>query len=355
MKYSEILSEPENFDVWIVLAISELDSSHAHLVNARWKSKLGEEWRQDDLKKSLFKDLLSHIKHNGLEVTRKGGSSGRTTYANGNILKLLRTNSAFPRRGKGVKVVKKDTTWKCYYLASEKKHNQVKLDRNFKGYEYTQPVVGGQLELSAELFEKYDDVITTMTVAKYNTALLVSYLNATKLTMYVQLEAVNQAVQQIVRIREYQHWILQRNPDFFKSTISRKKHLINLLAKENKFSVVAYPVCYHYDVFKEQSPSLENKICFSFAAESDGNLGRGGDGPGRFVFALLDWQNESSGRRRRRFIGAGGLIGHNERLTLDRWVNLFGFHWNDDYNPQDLPAIAAQREAAGLRPGSPEY
>ena len=226
----------------------------------------------------------------------------------------------------------KDTTWKCYYLASDKKHNQIKSERIFKGYEYTQPVLGGQLELSTQLFEDYEDILSSMTVAKYNTALLLSLLNKRNY-LYIQEKAVNQAVRQIYDSTAYQHWLAHKNSAFYNEKITLEQHLIKLLATLNKFSVVAYPVCYHYDIFKDRAPSLENKICFSFASESNESIGRGGDGPGRFVFALLDWQNKVSGTRRRKFIAAGGLIGHNEWLTLDHWVNLFGFHWDNDYNP----------------------
>ena len=354
LKYSKVLSQPDKFDVWIVLAITKKDSCHAHLVNARWKSNLGERWKDESLKKSFFKDLLRHIRHNGLEVSRRGGSSGKTTYANSNILKLLKTNSAFPRKGKGIKVVKKDTTWKCYYLASKRKHNQVRYDRSFKSFEYTQPVIGGQLELSSHLLEEYEDVVSSMTTAKYNTAILMSHLN-TIMTVYIQTEAVNQAIIQINQCRAYQRWMELNHPALFIFEVTKKQHLINMLSLENKYSVVAYPVCYHYDIFKEQSPSLENKICFSFKADSYQNIGRGGDGPGQFVFAFLDWQNEASGQRRRRFIGGGGDIGCNERLTLDQWVALFGFHWNDDYTPEELNDVAAQREADAFQPRSPEY
>ena len=85
------------------------------------------------------------------------------------------------------------------------------------------------------------------------------------------------------------------------------------------------------------------------------NIGRGGDGLDRFVFAFLDWQNEASGVWRRRFIGGGGVIGFNERLTLNNWVNLFGFHWDEDYNEEQTDGIQAQREDMTLQPRSPDY
>ena len=76
--------------------------------------------------------------------------------------------------------------------------------------------------------------------------------------------------------------------------------LVKLLAAQNHYTLVAYHVSYHYDVFKKGEHSLENKICFEFDLE-DGkiDIGRGGSGPTKFVFALLDWINPKSTASRR--------------------------------------------------------
>ena len=66
----------------------------------------------------LYQDTLKLLSNNGYDAKRKGGSNGKTTYDNGAILSLLKSNSAFVRKGKGVKIVKKETIWVCYYLAA---------------------------------------------------------------------------------------------------------------------------------------------------------------------------------------------------------------------------------------------
>jgi hypothetical protein len=66
------------------------------------------------------------------------------------------------------------------------------------------------------------------------------------------------------------------------------------LAKSCRLTLLAHPVGYHRDTFSNNSgDKIENKLLLvskdrSFAA-SKVALGRGGSGPGVFVYALLDW------------------------------------------------------------------
>ena len=324
---SSLLIQPKKFDVWIILAVTSPDSVHAHLVNARWKINLSKKWSEDEVKKQFFKDLLAELDHEGLELKRKGGSSGLTTYNNNGILSLLSTNSAFPRKGKAVKIVKGKKVWKCYYLQSLKKFKQTRSQRTFTKYEYPQPQVGGQLELNSRLLGSYSDVLTQMTLAKYNSAILLYNLSFT-LNIVIQREAVLNALHEIESEKKYIKWLSKKVPPGHK-WMNKTKHLLKLLALRNKFSVVAYPVGYHFDIFKSNEASLENKICFSFEADNTKDRGRGGDGPGRYVFALLDWTNGGSNSRRRRFIANGGILDAGQRLTSDMWQEQFGFHWDE--------------------------
>ena len=326
------LAQPQLFDVWIVLGIKSCTSSNAHLVNARWKSNLSKKWHQDEHTRTFFKDLLDNIPHGGLEISRKGGSGGLPTYKDDNILKLLASTTAFPRKGKAIKLVKLQKVWRCYYLRALKSHNQFRLVRSFTKYDYSQPQVGGQLELDFFLLKNYGEIIFSMTTAKYNTALLMQKLSST-LEVIIQKDAVDNSLSQIKSMKEYQKNLLISDNKFYKKVgIDQCKHMLTLLSLENKFSLVAYPVCYHYDVFKEKAASLENKICFSFESKNEYDCGRHGDGKGRFVFAFLDWQNNSSGTRRRRFIAANGELRNGQRVSSERLVQRFGPHWNHELN-----------------------
>ena len=100
--------------------------------------------------------------------------------------------------------------------------------------------------------------------------------------------------------------------------------MVRLLAAQNHYTLVAYPVSYHYDVFRKGEHSLE-KNCFKFdLAENQVDIGRGGRGADVFVFSLLDWTNSrSTASRRLQYQIAGGKLTENERLTKEKWNTKF--------------------------------
>ena len=123
-----------------------MTSESCYLVNVRWPSDLKGEEYNDNTAKMLYQHTLQLLKYDGLEATRKGGSNGKTTYSNGKILSLLNTNTAFIRKGKGVKFVKLDKTWSCYYLASGgMKESEYLTERSVKCWKYSQPQRGVNL------------------------------------------------------------------------------------------------------------------------------------------------------------------------------------------------------------------
>ena len=54
-----------------------------------------------DFSKDLYNALLCKLRNNVFDATCDGRSNGETTYENSNILSLLRSNTAFIRKGKG--------------------------------------------------------------------------------------------------------------------------------------------------------------------------------------------------------------------------------------------------------------
>ena len=76
-----------------------------------------EEW-ENEQSVTIFNETKKLLANDGLDAARRGGSNGLTTYSNCNILKLLHTDTAFIRKGKGVKVVKTMIKWNCYYIAA---------------------------------------------------------------------------------------------------------------------------------------------------------------------------------------------------------------------------------------------
>ena len=72
----------------------------------------------------------------------------------------------------------------------------------------------------------------------------------------------------------------------------------------NKYTLVTHAVGYHYDVFGKGVNLLENKVCFSLnTTEACTDIGRGGCGIGKFVFAILDWRGQNHARKIDRVIG----------------------------------------------------
>ena len=279
-----------NIDVWIILAKPSSNHDHCHLVNMRWKSNLDyKKWSNDLNSKHLFHTIKSRCKNNGYEAKRTGGSNGFTSYSNRDIVNLLATNAAFPRKGKGVKVVKKDKKWICYYHGVRKNKDGKTSLPNFVSWSYTQPKIGGNFEMKGEIVDEFQDIIFAMTEIKYNSACLIDKLN-TILNTTIQQLAVESAIDDMNVVRKK----IMENSSNVTSTMS-KDLFLRELALKNKFTLVAYPCGYHHDVFDKRSFSLENKICFGYENSNDtsNSIGRGGQGINMFVFALLDWTNTS--------------------------------------------------------------
>ena len=98
-----------------------------------------------------------------------------------------------------------------------------------------------------------------------------------------------------------------------------KKKLLKILSFGNEFSLIAYPVSYHFDNFIGGCYSLENKICFSYDLNNVDNHGKS-----KFVFALLDHSDSRHRKRGAQYVGAGGNLAHGQRLTQDMWLGQFG-------------------------------
>ena len=104
---------------------------------------------------------------------------------------------------------------------------------------------------------------------------------------------------------------------------------------KNSYSVVAYPVGYHIDTFKENKPCFENKICFiqSKCSMSCHGEGRGGAGGGNYVWVLLDWRGSNGYKQRHIYDRHNGP--HVKRLTqnkFDNWVQEMEQSINVDIN-----------------------
>ena len=297
---SLLKNDMNDIDVWIILGKPKNTDSGCHLINMRWKSNLDyKKWTNGNNVKGLYDSLLSKCSNNGMQVQRSGGSNGLTSINNTDILQLISTNCAFPRKGKGVKVVRKRTKWKCYYVGVRKNKNEDTkgVNKNFVSWNYQQPQRGGNFKLDPTLKEKYDDIISAMTIAKYNSALLSKRLSGMFLTMHIQDKAVESSLNDIKDAKISIDEKMKKKYCLRSQKLKEEeyyKQLVTILSMKNKFTLVAYPCGYHFDVFDKKAHSLENKICFSFDTtlnKDNSDIGRGGNGCNKFVFAILDWTN----------------------------------------------------------------
>ena len=321
---SKLLEHPPFIDVWVVLAQSSNNNQDSHLVTMRWRSNLlHDRWNDSNYIESLYNDLVQQLSNDGLDAKRVGGSNGYTTYSNTNILKLLQTNDAFVRKGKGVKLIKTPTKWKCYYLKSGKvtindTKSGISDKRHFTRYSYTQPQPSGNFEMNMFILNKYYELVEAMTIAKYNAPLLIKEINSL-MSLRIQEKAVGEALEDLFRAKDLADSVGT-------SITDRKIQLVRQLAMDNLYTIVAYPCNYHFDVFKEGQYSLENKICFSFipsSGENNGLIGRGGGDEEEYTWACLDWSNSSQGRRRRQFLASGASLKKNEAVTKKKWNSRF--------------------------------
>jgi len=163
---------------------------------------------------------------------------------------------------------------------------------------YTQPRVGGTFKMTSCLLAKYPFLVQ-FAATKPMAALLCQ-----KLTRDLRLSitsispvAISHELENISKTRFYFFGIQetmnesQKKLKFFEYYST---HFLN-------YTLVMHPVGRHYDVFANNLPSLENRVCFSFpqvngtsgVSNTGLQYGRGGCGINNFCFAILDWRSKS--------------------------------------------------------------
>jgi hypothetical protein len=237
---------------------------------------------------ALYDHLQSKLKRGGFEGRRFGGSGGRVE-VNENLLKFIHHPGNFPRKGKGIKFVCNENTWNCLYMSPyQSALTVVKVH-------YSQPQKGGSMSLR-EADTAAFPCLQTFAKSKPFGALLLQALNHQVLKIY----KTGRLCYPTPLLKELEHLSLAKE-----QSKGSKSRLLDALVLLNKHTLVAYPVGYHVDVFADQEPALENRICFVHSKKSqDKNgpaQGRGGAGGGLFCWALLDWPEKRArfGNRKR--------------------------------------------------------
>ena len=107
IKYNRLITSPSTGFIWIILAKFIESFVNCHLVNIRWPTDLDtKEWGSKG-DKELFANTSELLSYKELYETQSSEWNSTTTYANYNILILLKWGSEFIRKGRVVKIMKR--------------------------------------------------------------------------------------------------------------------------------------------------------------------------------------------------------------------------------------------------------
>ena len=194
-----------------------------------------------------------------MEVRRFGGSSGKTK--NTKELHQYHDSQPFPRKPEGVKHFQSECSWSAVYIKTQK------VSRQAAYFSYSQPQIGGQFKMPAGLI-KQEKVLQRFTLFKIHSAHI--------------LQAVDPLISPgAVMSQMEENRLAQEGSNCMHDMIYK-------VSMSNHHTLVQHPVGYHFDKFHGNKPKLENRMCF-IDSEVDDDVGRGGAGPSKFVWALTDW------------------------------------------------------------------
>ena len=224
---------------------------------------------------ALYDRLQLKLGKGGFEARRFGGSGGKVE-VNKNMLDFIHVPGNFPRKGKGVKFIPNGNKWTCIYISPYDSKRKVMT------VEYSQPQKGGSMSLNRKDAVKFP-CLRNLAESKPFAALLLQALNCDYLDGFDTGRLCYTPPLQ----KEFRHvsFVSATGPHTWNDFMDE-------LVLLNKHTLVGYPVGYHLDVFADGEPALENRICFVNTGRGTKwgpALGRGGAGPGKFCWALLDW------------------------------------------------------------------
>jgi hypothetical protein len=237
----------------------------------------------------FLRSLLSKAR-GGFEISRVGGSNGMA-----HVLKefFRMLPGITPRKFCAVMWFPMQTKWLFFYISPYKEKHHLSCR------EYSQPMPGGQVQISNKTFydERFPKYLQTSLVdfitIKSESAPLVSSLNTSIFKPYFGIAACLKAI----IIQEMMNYIARlcvRKNGCHSHNNAHFMHLLTLCS----FTIVAYATRLDVDTPKHH-PFLpyqgfwENKWVINVPLYSMNNsnepaLGQGGAGPGRFTFAILD-------------------------------------------------------------------
>ena len=208
---------------------------------------------------ALREEILPLCGKEGIEINRKGGSSGRTKISD-DFFDFLKSER-FPIKPEKVKIFQNDLTWSGVYIKTQVETRQAAC------FAHSQPQKGGRFKMPKHLILQ-EEVLQRFTLFKIQSAHILQAVDP-----FISPGAVKTQMEENEAARDGSDCLLD---------------MIIKLSLSNHHTLVQHPVGYHNDVFTGNVPKLENKMCFIDSLARDA-VGRGGAGPSKFVWSLLDW------------------------------------------------------------------
>jgi hypothetical protein len=306
--------DDDDVDVACVTMGPVTANGEAHLVAACYKPSSGvfpDDFDFASVGDELLTSLLPRAGVRGLEASRSGGALGRCDPKSEDFEAFMKRRGKIPRVGKAAVVVVINSPSRCGVLFSCYQETKEKGKRVVSCWHNTPRAGGNQTLLDRHVREH-------RVLQKFPWCRVVSAI------LCIQLNKLNLFRRPVVPTAS-------RNLLFLCSLACQKAEAhaddpvlgdpLHWMAKESKHTLVMHPVGWHFDIFADNGKDcIENKLCLvswdrTDFSRTDLPLGRGGLGPGSFVFGLLDW-NGPARRRRQVYIDNGGDAG--QRVTQQR-------------------------------------
>jgi len=275
---SSFIELPEGYDCYGILGEPYNSDAYYHLIQLSFhgKSDLLPMIRED--MDSLYNDLLKRAGNKGLEASRTGGSQGFCT--NNKLFKdHLRRAGSFPRNANAMVIIILNSKRRCGYFGVYS--CPYEQDGRVKTWFYNTPRVGGHQKLLHRQLQKFP-FLTQFPSCRVETAQLLHHRN-------------NTMKHRLACPKSIESMIGEWNDAVGKQRIDQYKHSQGYyLARDCRLTLLSHPVGYHRDSFAHnRGDKIENKILLISQHRSNKKstiaMGRGGCGPGVFVYALLDW------------------------------------------------------------------
>ena len=270
---------PQSLDIDILVILGEplLDESEYYMLAGLFlRNHCLEHW---DWRNSneLFDHMKKMLPKHGFETARTGGSLG-LCLKNSDMRSFLYKKGIFPRHRTSCRFILVNTVSKCGVLC----YYCTKKTKEYTCWFYHTPRVGGHVSISLQSTMQFP-FFGLFPECRIQTAIIIMYFNTKAISLKRRCTRSRAALMFLQEIKDTQ---LKLSKDIVLGTY---------LSMAAEHSLVTHPVGYHLDAFSRHGSGdvIENKICLLNVQKSNCNseyaLGRGGCGPGKYVFAILDW------------------------------------------------------------------